>query len=190
MKRSIGYHGAHCLRQEKIGVVADTVAPSLWAYMKSHLSSFVYHCRKKTGSPQTIASDGSSQDGGSSSAAITPTGTPPTGTSCKDTWPSGSPSSQSPETVNGSRPERLTNGNKSKSKHKETSDSSDSNNGSNSSGNSSNNHRAPGHHRTKHNSGDSDQNRYARTIESVYGLFTRIESQPVTDIQPVIVLKL
>ena len=133
--------------------------------MNSHLSSFdnVYHSRKKTGSPQTIASDGSSQDGGSSSAAITPTGTPPTGSSCKETWPSGSPSSQSPETVIGSRPERLTNGNKSKSKHKETSDSSDSNNGSNSSGNSSNNHRAPGHHRTKHNSGDSDQNRYART---------------------------
>ena len=148
--------------------LSQTLSHRVWAFMNSHSSSFVYHCRKKTGSPQTIASDGSSQDGGSSSAAITPTGTPPTGTSCKETWPSGSPSSQSPETVNGSRPERLTNGNKSKSKkHHETSDSSDSNNGNNSSGNSSNNHRAPGHHRTKHNSGDSDQNRYAHKIESV-----------------------
>ena len=133
------------------------------------MSLSVFRCRKKTGSPQTIASDGSSQDGGSSSAAITPTGTPPTGTSCKEAWPSlhlsGSPSSQSPETVMG-RPERLTNGNKSKSKN-ETSDSSDSSNSSNS---SSNNHRAPGHHRTKHNSGDSDQNRYSSTLEGVLTL--------------------
>ena len=109
---------------------------------------FLYHFflvnRKKTGSPQTIASDASSQEGGSS-AAITPTGTPPS--SSKEAWPSlqltGSPSSQSPETVIG-RPECLTNGNKSKSKH----DTADAEN------------RAPGHHRAKYISGDSEQNRY------------------------------
>ena len=73
-------------------------------------------------------------------------GTPPT--SCKEAWPllqlSGSPSSQSPETVLGrTTGERLSNGNKPMSKQDTAQADS----------------RAPGHHRTKHNSGDSDQNR-------------------------------
>ena len=64
--------------KKKIGVVADAVVPCVWAFRNLTWSVHLFIiAEKRLVSPQTIASDGSSQDGGSSSAAITPTGTPP-----------------------------------------------------------------------------------------------------------------